>query len=264
MVYQSILPSNTRGRRRRQRLDNINDISRNDCPRQVLRRTKQSEMYTRYTQKPNNLKVGRHLFLVSLMLLICLTTSSSISDGWWQNLFNPNTSINREDYSRQSLLSGRREDTARKEIQKQQGQRQRRKRRLEADTNSKALVYYDNPQLHWKIRLDPSDSLDQGNAIVPSPNDDKLLYVTTSSGNLFVLSAVDGKTLWSYSPPVKSMHDGGDVWTTTCGSAVVFGDVESVGKFLVYAIVDYPPGGTVYGPQRYVQSSFHGYFLSDN
>ena len=130
-------------------------------------------------------------------------------------------------------------------------QRQQQRRILERTPDS-AFVYYDNPQLHWKIRLEAPATLDQGNAIVPSPYDDNLLYVTTSSGNLFVLSAVDGKTLWTYSPPEKSLHNGDEVWTTTCGSSVVFGNVDSVGKFLVYAVVDYPPGGTVYGPQRYV------------
>lgn len=212
--------------------DNI--VESNYCNRRISRRTK-SGIHTSYRQL--QLQCNMRIFVLTYLMLIVGTATASPAESWWRQATTDIT------------MGGFRQELSSTPYSTQQRQQQRRK--LESYPDS-AFVYYDNPQLRWKIRLEAPATLDQGNAIVPSPYDDNLLYVTTSSGKLFVLSALDGKTLWTYSPPVKSMHTGDEVWTTTCGSSVVFGNVDSVGKFLVYAVVDYPPGGTVYGPQRYV------------
>jgi hypothetical protein len=121
------------------------------------------------------------------------------------------------------------------------------------------LEYYEEPQLEWMSQLEDGElqnaKLAKGNGIFASPFDDDLLYVTTQTGQLAVVSATDGTTLSTLYPTVRtSPTETGTSgrWKTTCQSGVSFGEVDVIGKFALYAIVDVPPEETDlgFGPQR--------------
>jgi hypothetical protein len=121
------------------------------------------------------------------------------------------------------------------------------------------LEYYEEPQLEWTSRLEDGKlqpaKLARGNAIMASPFDDDLLYITTQTGQLAVVSATNGTTLATIYPTVRTSPTGtGTIgrWKSTCRSGVTFGEVDVIGKFAIYAIVDEPPEETdiAFGPQR--------------
>jgi hypothetical protein len=124
------------------------------------------------------------------------------------------------------------------------------------------LEYYsEEPQLEWMSLLQDGKletaKLGRGNAIMASPFDDDLLYVTTKTGQLAVLSATNGTTLSTIYPTVRTTSPTdtgtpGGLWKTTCQSGVAFGEVDAIGKFALYAIVDEPPEetDTGFGPER--------------
>ena len=109
-----------------------------------------------------------------------------------------------------------------------------------------SLYYYDSPQLEWETTID--GTMEDGNAIVPSPFDEEILYVTTRHGALKILSASNGTVIDSISPPLLASKDvsGKTVtWGMHCKCAVAFGETQT-GKFLVFAVVDEPPLNTSY------------------
>jgi hypothetical protein len=124
----------------------------------------------------------------------------------------------------------------------------------------KVLDYYEEPELEWMSRLKgklQTTKLGRGNAITTSPFDDDLLYVTMQTGQLAVVSATNGTTLSTFRPTVRlSSTESGSSghWKISCQSGVVFGEVDVIGKFALYAIVDEPPEeseiNTGVGPQR--------------
>ena len=139
-------------------------------------------------------------------------------------------------------------------------QTQKRDLRQDRRRVDQALDYSDEPQLEWMSRLKDDESqksakLGIGNGIFASPFNDDLLYVTTETGQLAVISATNGTTLSTLYPTVRtSPTETGTSgrWKITCQSGVTFGEVDQVGKFALYAIVDEPPEGTDlgFGPHR--------------
>ena len=70
--------------------------------------------------------------------------------------------------------------------------------------------------------------------------DGSSVYITLEDGRLEVLAASDGSHRFSYTPsPVA------DGWEVVCKSGVSFGEMPSVGKYVVYAIIDIPPTSDV-------------------
>jgi outer membrane protein assembly factor BamB len=112
-----------------------------------------------------------------------------------------------------------------------------------------SIDYHRNPQFHWMIRLEDDESLLHGNAIVQSPYDDNVVYVTTHSGKLVVLSAQDGSTIATVTPKPRSLTEDGktDTWSANCSSGVTFGELKNGDKFVAYSINDVPPEGSLYG-----------------
>ena len=71
--------------------------------------------------------------------------------------------------------------------------------------------------------------------------DNVLLYITDSTGRLYVLNASDGSESWVYSPPRNS-----DGWEISCQSGVYFGEDHITGEqFAIYAITDESPDGSM-------------------
>ena len=103
--------------------------------------------------------------------------------------------------------------------------------------------YYSSPELEWMARLPDNDDLFPGNAIVPSPFNEDILYITTLPGKLLVISAKNGSVLASIQPDRRT-HNGGGIAETFgmySSSGVAFGQLESGDHFLVYSIRDEPP-----------------------
>jgi outer membrane protein assembly factor BamB len=86
--------------------------------------------------------------------------------------------------------------------------------------------------------------MDHGNAVLQSPFEEGIVYVTTHSGSLIALSAKDGDILATVNPtPISRIVDDGKVqqWSLSCNSGISFSTTQSGNKFLVYSIVDEPP-----------------------
>ena len=109
--------------------------------------------------------------------------------------------------------------------------------------------YFDAPLEKWTTSLG-SSRLGRGNAISASP-DGSLLYVTTQTGNLHVLSAFDGTERWSYNPTSLSSNT-----VVECQGGVAFGELDGIGVYAVFAIIDRRTdnanGNINVGAQRYV------------
>ena len=118
------------------------------------------------------------------------------------------------------------------------------------------LLHYDVPQLTWKQKLPGDERIGKGNVVATSPIDRNNIYVTTRSGKLFVVSSSTGKVVSTIQPPIHTVRgtDGKlEAWKTRCSSGVSFGEVEGLGKLLVYAVVDHPPETKQHlSPTRYV------------
>jgi len=113
------------------------------------------------------------------------------------------------------------------------------------------LHYLEQPDLLWKTRL-VGMSVNALNAIEQSPIDDEILYVTTYSATLVVLSATNGSILAEVtpppvpSPPAFSSHSSTKDFSTTsttttymtCRSGMAFGTMSDGSQFLVYTITD--------------------------
>jgi hypothetical protein len=111
-------------------------------------------------------------------------------------------------------------------------------------------IDYKNPSLHWMTRRE-GEQMFHGNAIVQSPHNSNILYATTHSGKLVALSLDNGSTIASVtvSPRVITEDDGTETWTMHCNSGISFGELVDGKKFLVYAVQDTPPDGSVYTPK---------------
>jgi hypothetical protein len=111
-------------------------------------------------------------------------------------------------------------------------------------------IDYKNPSLHWMTRLQ-GEQLSQGNAIVQSPYNPNILYVTTHSGTLVALSLSNGSVITSVSLPSRVITEdsGTETWTLHCNSGISFGELHGGGKFLVYSVQDTPPEDSVYSPK---------------
>jgi hypothetical protein len=110
--------------------------------------------------------------------------------------------------------------------------------------HSSRLIHYASPQLHWMQKLPGDETIGRGNIVVGSPTDDDTLYVTTGSGKLYVVSRSTGSVVTTIQPPIHTSRDSDGKlvgWTTHCNSGIAFGEIESIGKFLVYSVVDHPP-----------------------
>jgi hypothetical protein len=92
------------------------------------------------------------------------------------------------------------------------------------------------------IRLEDEELL-QGNGVVQSPLDDNILYITTHSGTLLVLSTADGSTLATITPDARTHSEEGitQTYDMYCNSGIAFGELSTGKHFLVYSIVDQPP-----------------------
>ena len=121
------------------------------------------------------------------------------------------------------------------------------KRKLEQQYS---IDYYDDPKLQWMVRLN-DERLLQGNSIVQSPLNENVLYITTNSGKLLALSAIDGKIITAIHPEAKTNDESGEKQTYEifCYSGVAFGESSAGDQFLVYAIVDKPPADAMGGPE---------------
>ena len=72
-----------------------------------------------------------------------------------------------------------------------------------------------------------------------SPFDDEVLYITTHTGSLMVLSAKDGKILATVNPTPRPLtgNEHVDKFSMFSNSGIQFAETSSGGKFLVYSIV---------------------------
>lgn len=113
------------------------------------------------------------------------------------------------------------------------------KRSLQTKT---AINYFPQPELDWMVHLD--EKMDFGNAVVQSPFEENVLYVTTYSASLIALSSKDGDILATVNPtPIsRSINDDKvQQWSMQCTSGISFATKASGENFLVYSIVDQPP-----------------------
>jgi hypothetical protein len=194
------------------------------------------------------------LVLVSLMLSWATTSSAAVATRWYHQQHRPESDGILENTVREDQqYNQRRQAPELHHYQQQQQQKQRRDQSSAGSGMERTVkfVYHDNPQLHWMQRLERPASLQRGNAVVASPFDETLLYVTTSTGKIFAISALNGTTMWEYTPPNKAVLLGTEEpWETYCKSGVAFGEIDTVGKFLVYAVIDIPPANSINAHQR--------------
>ena len=131
---------------------------------------------------------------------------------------------------------------------------------------------YENPTLHWMMKLPNDEQLHQGNVITQSPFDSSQIYVTTNTGKLLVVSIVDGSIVKEIqpSPKVYTQDWGTETWTISCTSGISFSDngrrrqqqnqrrsndvdgdqdAGDENEFLIYSIQDIPPKDSSYGPK---------------
>ena len=131
---------------------------------------------------------------------------------------------------------------------------------------------YENPTLHWMMKLPNDEQLHQGNVITQSPFDSSQIYVTTNTGKLLVVSIVDGSIVKEIqpSPKVYTQDWGTETWTISCNSGISFSDngrrrqqqnqrrsndvdgdqdAGDENEFLIYSIQDIPPKDSSYGPK---------------
>jgi hypothetical protein len=89
------------------------------------------------------------------------------------------------------------------------------------------------------------------NAVTQSPLDDSILYITTHSGKLYVLSTIDGNVLGIVNPPPKTLTEDGTTktWTKYSSSGVAFGTLSTGDPFLCFTLVDQPPEDSLFGPK---------------
>jgi hypothetical protein len=117
---------------------------------------------------------------------------------------------------------------------------------------SYSVDYYDSPKLQWMANLFEEQLFDK-NAVTQSPWDDGILYVTTHSGKLYVLSTIDGKVLAIIEPPPRTLTSNGttETWAKHSSSGVAFGTLSTGDPFLCYTLVDQPneESLSLYGPK---------------
>jgi len=88
------------------------------------------------------------------------------------------------------------------------------------------------------------EPMDFGNAVVQSPFEEGIVYVTTYRGSLIAMSTEDGDILAIVKPtPVSRTLNDDKVqrWSIFCSSGISFSTTPSGNNFLVYSIVDQPP-----------------------
>jgi hypothetical protein len=102
------------------------------------------------------------------------------------------------------------------------------------------ISYFDRPKVNWSVQLEDTgdefmSKIGKGNSVTGSP-ENTLVYVTLDDGRLEVLASFDGVRRWGYKPaPIENG------WEIQCRSGVYFGNLPSVGKYIVYAIIDISP-----------------------
>ena len=103
------------------------------------------------------------------------------------------------------------------------------------------ITYLTEPQLSWMSSL--NKDVVQGNAVVQSPFNDDILYVTTHSGSLMVINSRNGKTLKTVVPTARTESNGDGelvMWSMYSNSGISFGTTADGQDYLVYSIVDEP------------------------
>lgn len=108
-----------------------------------------------------------------------------------------------------------------------------------------SIDYYDTPKFHWSVSIEGHNAY-QDNAIVQSPFDDNILYVTTHQADFAVVSASDGYVKGVVGPTPRTFSEDGQLkqWTTTCHSGPIFGEFANGTQFMAYAVTDTPPAGS--------------------
>jgi hypothetical protein len=104
---------------------------------------------------------------------------------------------------------------------------------------SASKAYFDIPEQKWTAQLPLTGSptgarVGKGNAVSVSP-DGASLYVTLNNGRFEVLSASDGTHRWGYEPAAFAPG-----WTTSCSSAIAFGEKDSQ-RFAIHTVIHTPP-----------------------
>ena len=109
-----------------------------------------------------------------------------------------------------------------------------------APTSTDGVQLFSSPAEKWSVTLEAGTGLytgkvGEGNAVTISP-DGMLLYITRDNGRLDVLKPSDGTVRWSYQPvPVGPRFN-----PVHCTSGVYFGNMNGIGDFVVYTIIDEP------------------------
>jgi hypothetical protein len=95
-------------------------------------------------------------------------------------------------------------------------------------------LLFDRPTVLWTDIIDPSSGrfggVDRGNGVFLTP-DDKVLLSTSFGGTVTAYSALGGKLLWEYDPPIR---DGASI---SCHSGIAFADSDTE-PYMTYSIVD--------------------------
>ena len=109
------------------------------------------------------------------------------------------------------------------------------------------IKYHASPRLKWTTELGSQDILLEGNAVVQSPFDSSVLYVTTRNGKLLALDADTGHVVDRVSPVPKSLSSGGSTrfWDMYASSGISFGRLDDGSPILVYSVNDVPPEGVL-------------------
>jgi hypothetical protein len=92
-------------------------------------------------------------------------------------------------------------------------------------SSSSNIDHFELPTLRWMNLLPDDEEFLEGNTIKVSPFDESILYATSRTGNLLVLSAITGSTIETVKPSPRTLTEDGmtSTWSIYSNSGLTFG-----------------------------------------
>ena len=100
-----------------------------------------------------------------------------------------------------------------------------------SSSSSNNIDHFELPALRWMSLLPDEEEFLEGNTIKVSPFDESILYATSRTGNLLVVSAITGSTIDTVKPSPRTLTEDGmtSTWSIYSNSGLTFGSYP-IGK----------------------------------
>ena len=94
-----------------------------------------------------------------------------------------------------------------------------------SSSSSNDIDHFELPALRWMSLLPDEEEFLEGNTIKVSPFDESVLYATSRTGNLLVVSAITGSTIDTVKPSPRTLTEDGmtSTWSIYSNSGLTFG-----------------------------------------